>query len=958
MKRFLTFLILLSLAASSLASESVFTQFVHRDGDKLMDENGELRFISFNIPCLHYNEDNMPFTETNPWRLPDEFEIADALEAVRQMGGQVVRTYALSVLTEGEDPNIPRHIIGPGRLDEKSFESLDMVLAVANRKGIRVIIPFIDNWKWWGGIGAAAAFRGRDAKDFWTDPELFEDYKSIVNSVINRTNTVTGVKYCDDKAVLAWETGNELVCPHEWTNKAAAYIKSLDKNHLVLDGYHNTILREESIGDENIDIVTTHHYSKNPAETVGQIKKNAAAARGKKPYFVGEFGFIPTDTVETVLRAAIDEKTSGALIWSLRYRNRDGGFYWHSEPYGGDLFKAYHWPGFASNAAFDETGLLALMRKKAYEIRNVPVPELEKPAAPALLDIEDAAAISWQGSAGAQSYIVERAESSDGPWVVAGRGISDAALQYRPLFNDTGVEIGGDYYYRVIAENSAGRSGPSNIIGPVYVSYKTLVDEMQDWRFIHEHSDEMSLEIRQARNFKEDAHRLKGKGGDSIVYKVEDPINSWKVYSFFPDEVSDLKFYVSADGTSFEQIEFVRQDYFAGKGEYDYHKPVLYKGVGSGIDKKYLKIEYVCEAQISCVEIKYAKALSEFTHTHSPSGFIKAHSWGWTGWRGQYLGDAPVESMKKLADTGANWVCISFGADMNEPNDPQIFWAEKNPRMATDDEIRRAIDLARRNNLKIVLKPVVNVRDGTWRSWIKFETNDGKKDSLAWDKWWSDFRQFLLHYARIAEETKCEMYCLGCEMGSTEPFENRWRSLIAEIRKVYSGVITYDTNHGEEDKVTWWDAVDVISISAYYPIGTDDVELALQDDLSKIPPSDSSLEALNRRLKPTKEIIRKVSKEFDRPVFFIELGVCSAKGCSAAPWTHNDPNMIYDGDEQRRFYQAMFETFWGEPWFIGFAWWDWPTWLYPAEKGQGNTSFCIYGKPAEQLVRQWYAKPR
>jgi len=158
--------------------------------------------------------------------------------------------------------------------------------------------------------------------------------------------------------------------------------------------------------------------------------------------------------------------------------------------------------------------------------------------------------------------------------------------------------------------------------------------------------------------------------------------------------------------------------------------------------------------------------------------------------------------------------------------------------------------------------------------------------------------------------------------------------------------------------VTWWDAVDVISISAYYPIGTDDVELALQDDLSKIPPSDSSLEALNRRLKPTKEIICRVSREFDRPVFFIELGVCSAKGCSAAPWIHNDPNMTYDGDEQCRFCQAMFETFWDEPWFIGFAWWDWPTWLYPAEKAEGNTSFCIYGKLAEQLVRQWYAKPR
>jgi len=611
MKRFFSILIIMSLAVSSFASESVFTQFVSREVDKLIDEKGELRFISFNIPCLHYNEDNMAFTETNPWRLPNEFEITDALEAVSQMGGQVVRIYALSVRTEGENPNIPRHIIAPGQLDEKTFESLDVVLAVANRKGIRVIIPFIDNWKWWGGIEAAAAFRDKDAKDFWTDPELFEDYKKIVSFVINRTNTVTLVKYRDDKAILAWETGNELVCPHEWTAKAAAYIKSLDRNHLVLDGYHTTNLRDESIWDENIDIVTTHHYSKNPAQTASQIKANAAKARGKKPYFVGEFGFIPTDGVETVLQAVIDEKTSGALIWSLRYRSRDGGFYWHSEPYGGDLFKAYHWPGFASNAAFDETGLLALMRQKAFEIRNMPPPEIEKPAAPVLLEINDAAAISWQGSAGAQSYIVERAQSKDGPWVVAGDDISDAALQYRPLFNDTGIEIGKKYYYRVTAKNSAGASDASNVVGPVYVPYKTLVDEMQDRQFIDERNNELSLEVKQARNFKEDAHRLKGTSGDSVIYQVEAPINSWKVYSFFPGDISDFKFYVSKDGKNFEQIEYVREDYFAGKGEYDYHKPVLYKGLGSGEDAKYLKIEYGGEAQISRVEIKYGRKLGD-----------------------------------------------------------------------------------------------------------------------------------------------------------------------------------------------------------------------------------------------------------------------------------------------------------------------------------------------------------
>ena len=63
---------------------------------------------------------------------------------------------------------------------------------------------------------------GKNKEDFWTDPNLFEDYKRIVSYVIDRTNTVTGIKYRDDKTILAWETGNELTCPHEWTTKAAA----------------------------------------------------------------------------------------------------------------------------------------------------------------------------------------------------------------------------------------------------------------------------------------------------------------------------------------------------------------------------------------------------------------------------------------------------------------------------------------------------------------------------------------------------------------------------------------------------------------------------------------------------------------------------------------------------------------------------------------------------------------
>jgi len=279
--------------------------------------------------------------------------------------------------------------------------------------------------------------------------------------------------------------------------------------------------------------------------------------------------------------------------------------------------------------------------------------------------------------------------------------------------------------------------------------------------------------------------------------------------------------------------------------------------------------------------------------------------------------------------------------------------------MATDNEIRNAIELARKNHLKVILKPTVNVRDGTWRGYIQFKKSDGKTiDSELWGQWWAEFNRFLLHYAKLAADTNCEMLCLGCEMTTTEPFVNRWRDLIAEIRKVYLGAVTYNTNHGDEIKIKWWDATDVIGVSGYYPIGTDNVEAAMKD-LNNVLPSDTTLEALRRRVMPAKENLRKVSEKFNRPVFFIELGMCSAMGCSAIPWTHEDPNtMVYDADEQARFYQVMLETFWDEPWFIGYAWWDWHADLYPLEKAKTDTSFSIYGKPAEKVVKDWYSKPR
>jgi hypothetical protein len=130
---------------------------------------------------------------------------------------------------------------------------------------------------------------------------------------------------------------------------------------------------------------------------------------------------------------------------------------------------------------------------------------------------------------------------------------------------------------------------------------------MQDFKSISSREGTLSIETKEARKFKEDIHRLKGMRDSSVIYRVEPPIVSWKIYSFFPQTVSDFNFSVSADGREFKPVRFSRQDYFTGKGDYNYCLPVLYTGTEIGDDTQYLKIEYTGEAQISRVEIKYGK---------------------------------------------------------------------------------------------------------------------------------------------------------------------------------------------------------------------------------------------------------------------------------------------------------------------------------------------------------------
>ncbi|MDZ4658727.1 MAG: hypothetical protein SH868_14220 [Bythopirellula sp.] len=360
--------------------------------------------------------------------------------------------------------------------------------------------------------------------------------------------------------------------------------------------------------------------------------------------------------------------------------------------------------------------------------------------------------------------------------------------------------------------------------------------------------------------------------------------------------------------------------------------------------------------------------------------FVKGISWGWVGSRGDYESPEAAESMKKLAATGAEWVCIAFATTMQSPHNPDFTWGDDKTSMVTDDEIRQAVKLARDNGLKVILKPVVNCDDGTWRAWIRFYrpvTEEEKaagttgemdpwgdvpvmregevKDLAAWDRWWGNYQNFLIHYAELAQETDAEIFCLGCEMSSTEEFVDKWRSLIGEIRPIYTGQLVYDINHGHENQLAWWDAVDIIGVSGYYQVPPPEgvtIEEAVKQTTSE---AEIAVE-----LAKVKQQLAEVSRKWHKPVMMIETGVTNVRGCARYPWSHPDAELGHplDEAEQANYYRAFFKTFSEDaPWFMGYAWWDWPARLYHPSQAAQNRGFCIHGKQAEEVVKEWYAKP-
>lgn len=318
---------------------------------------------------------------------------------------------------------------------------------------------------------------------------------------------------------------------------------------------------------------------------------------------------------------------------------------------------------------------------------------------------------------------------------------------------------------------------------------------------------------------------------------------------------------------------------------------------------------------------------------------IKGYTYGFSGTRGAYRTDEALASMEKLAAMGCEWVTLAFIVHQERYNSTQIMFDYR--RDVTDKDIAIAVERFHKLGLKVCLKPVINCKDYVWRARITFPDDSDRNPGGYWNEWFEHYKAFLCHYAEIATDTGCEMFCVGCEMGGTERKEEHWRDTIAAVKELYKGPLQYNTNHGHEEGVQWFDAVDYVGVSAYYPVAQG---------------ANATEEEMYQNWLKRKPLLQKLSEKWGKKILFSEVGIRSAAGCAAMPWDYMHRDLPFDEDEQANFYASCLRAFAHEPWFAGYFWWEWPVRLYPAEKAKENKSFCIYGKKAEQVLREWYKK--
>lgn len=297
---------------------------------------------------------------------------------------------------------------------------------------------------------------------------------------------------------------------------------------------------------------------------------------------------------------------------------------------------------------------------------------------------------------------------------------------------------------------------------------------------------------------------------------------------------------------------------------------------------------------------------------------------------------APPRKMESTAyepmlDINANSIAVIPYAFCKLPeatiqyNGNKQYWGE------SEEGVKQTVKMAHDRNISVMLKPHLWIAHGSYTGDIKF-ADDAQAKMFE-----ESYTAYILHFAKVAEEAKVQIFCIGTELGGivdTRPLY--FPSLIKAVRQVYSGKLTYAANWDDYKRFKGWELLDYIGVDAYFPLSDE-----------KKP----TLENLIEKWKPIKQELKDLHLKTSKPILFAEFGYRNSDFNTKEPWKEDEK--VRNDDNQVVALDALFSSFQNENWFAGGYVWKW----YVDQRHLSfnrQIDFTPQGQPALETLKKWF----
>lgn len=290
-----------------------------------------------------------------------------------------------------------------------------------------------------------------------------------------------------------------------------------------------------------------------------------------------------------------------------------------------------------------------------------------------------------------------------------------------------------------------------------------------------------------------------------------------------------------------------------------------------------------------------------------------------------------------LMEIGADHAAVMPFGFVRGSEDPRVIF--NTPRQWYGERYEGAkqyIQALHSNRITVMLKPQLWVGRGVFTGDFKLE------DEESWKMFEATYTDFILLYAKLAQEEEVAIFCIGTELyGFIKARPDYWENLITEVRNVYSGQITYAENWDKVKEIPFWESLDFIGVDAYFPVSKAQTPSIAQARIG---------------WHGSKKMLAMLSRKRNKPILFTEYGYRSTDYAGKEPWETSRHDKASNEKGQANLYEALFEEFWEEPWFAGgFVW----KWFHDHERAtqELNNRFTPQGKLAEGILKKWYRMP-